>query len=205
MARQLLERAAGDMTGRGGVGFSAMVTVNIPEERKVMFTEAWRLLWNGFYDAEFHGVDWPAIHDKYEPLAMAAYTFQVPGAGHIAALAKVRFPNLTTILGGYHASALQEQTLTEYPALDYVVFGEGEETKVEVKNPKEVSSYSLQNPSDEDTGYCSHKKEGYQVQLMETYQDEKSDEEPAPPDLITYIDVEPANCSDSDAALPAIE
>ena len=40
---------------------------------------------------------------------------------------------------------------------------------------------------------------------METYQDEKSDEEPAPPDLITYLDVEPANCSDSDAALPAIE
>ncbi len=67
---------SGDVTGRGGVGFSARVTVNIPEERKVMFREAWRLLWNGFYDADFHGVDWPAIHDKYEPLAMAAYTEQ---------------------------------------------------------------------------------------------------------------------------------
>jgi tricorn protease len=39
-----------------------------------MFTEAWRLLLNGFYDPEFHGVDWAAIRDKYEPLAMAAYT-----------------------------------------------------------------------------------------------------------------------------------
>ena len=52
------------------------MTVNIPEERKVMFNEAWRLLWNGFYDPEFHGVDWPAIRDKYEPLALAAYTEQ---------------------------------------------------------------------------------------------------------------------------------
>ena len=85
------------------------------------------------------------------------------------------------------------------------VVGEGEEAKVEIKNPKEVSSDSLQNPSDEDAGYCGHKGQGYQVQLMETYQDEKSEEEPAPPDLITYLDVEPANCSDSDAALPAIE
>ncbi|HYW69302.1 MAG TPA: S41 family peptidase [bacterium] len=67
---------SGDMTGRGGVGFSVRLTVNTPEERKVMFTEAWRLLWNGFYDPDFHGVDWPAIHDKYEPLAMAAYTEQ---------------------------------------------------------------------------------------------------------------------------------
>ncbi len=65
---------SGGVTGRGGVGFSVRTTVNVPAERQVMFTEAWRLLWNGFYDPEFHGVDWPAIHDKYEPLAMAAYT-----------------------------------------------------------------------------------------------------------------------------------
>jgi tricorn protease len=65
---------SGSVTGRGGVGFSARMTVNVPSERAVMFREAWRLLWNGFYDPEFHGTDWPAIHDKYEPLAMAAYT-----------------------------------------------------------------------------------------------------------------------------------
>jgi hypothetical protein len=85
------------------------------------------------------------------------------------------------------------------------VSGEGEDAKVEVKNPKEVPSGSLQNPSDEDAGYSGHKGQGYQVQLMETCQDENSDDEPAAPNLITYVDVEPANCSDSDAALPAIE
>ncbi|MFH1865886.1 MAG: S41 family peptidase [Candidatus Eisenbacteria bacterium] len=65
---------SGNVSGRDGIGFSVRMTVNVPEERRVMFTEAWRLLWNGFYDPEFHGVDWPAIRDKYEPLAMAAYT-----------------------------------------------------------------------------------------------------------------------------------
>jgi tricorn protease len=39
-----------------------------------MFNEAWRLLLNGFYDPEFHGVNWRAVKDKYEPLALAAYT-----------------------------------------------------------------------------------------------------------------------------------
>ena len=40
---------------------------------------------------------------------------------------------------------------------------------------------------------------------METCQDETADDKSAAPNLITYVDVEPANCSDSDAALPAIE
>ena len=83
------------------------------------------------------------------------------------------------------------------------VAGEGEEAKVEVKDPQKVSSASLQNPSDEDAGYSGHKGEGYQVQLMETYQEEPSDL--LQPNLITYLHVEAANCSDSDAPPSAIE
>lgn len=83
--------------------------------------------------------------------------------------------------------------------------GGGEETKVELKDAKDVSSNSLQNPSDEDAGYSGHKGEGYQVQVMETYQDEKSDGKPVSPDLISYLDVEPAHCGDSDAPPSAIE
>ncbi len=66
----------GTVTGRGGVGFSVRVTANVPEERSQMFNEAWRLLLNGFYDPEFHGVDWAAVRDYYEPMALAAYTEQ---------------------------------------------------------------------------------------------------------------------------------
>ncbi len=64
----------GSISGRGQVGFSVRTTVNIPDERRQMFNEAWRLLWNGFYDPEVHGVDWEAMREKYEPGAIAAYT-----------------------------------------------------------------------------------------------------------------------------------
>ncbi len=64
----------GSISRRSSVGFSVRTTVNIPDERHQMFNEAWRLLWKGFYDPEFHGVDWEAMRDKYEPWAIAAYT-----------------------------------------------------------------------------------------------------------------------------------
>jgi tricorn protease len=38
------------------------------EEWKQMFVEAWRLERDYFYDRGMHGVDWPAIRKKYEPL-----------------------------------------------------------------------------------------------------------------------------------------
>jgi tricorn protease len=38
------------------------------EEWRQMFVEAWRLERDYFYDRGMHGVDWPAIRKKYEPL-----------------------------------------------------------------------------------------------------------------------------------------
>ncbi len=73
-------------------------------------------------------------------------------------------------------------------------------TQVVVKPNKDVSSASLQNPSDPDAGYCGHKGKGYQVQVMETYSPDKSQ-----PDLITHVKVEAAHESDANALLPAIE
>jgi len=72
--------------------------------------------------------------------------------------------------------------------------------QVVVKASKDVSSASLQNPSDPDAGYCGHKGKGYQMQVMETYSEDKSQ-----PNLITHIKVEAANESDANALLPAIE
>jgi IS5 family transposase len=69
-----------------------------------------------------------------------------------------------------------------------------------IKASKDVPSSSLQNPSDPDAGYCGHKGKGYQMQVMETYSEDKSQ-----PDLITHIKVEAANESDANALLPAIE
>jgi len=93
---------------------------------------------------------------------------------------------------------------------------------VTLKKPKDISSDSLQNPSDPDATYDGHKGQGYQVQIMETYtekqkktEDEsKGRSEDVPendPDslpvlnLITHVDVQTACESDANALIPAIE
>jgi len=83
------------------------------------------------------------------------------------------------------------------------VTGEGTEKKVTVKPPKEVPSDSLQNPSDPDASYNGHKGQGYEVQLMETYQ--AGERDPKIPNLITYFDVNPAHVHDSAELLPALD
>jgi hypothetical protein len=59
---------------------------------------------------------------------------------------------------------------------DQCIVDEDVETKarkVEVKKSKDVPSDSLQNPSDPDATYDAHKAQGYQVQIMETFSDDK--------------------------------
>jgi hypothetical protein len=75
---------------------------------------------------------------------------------------------------------------------------------VTVKANKDVSSDSLQNPSDPDAGYDGHKGKGYQVQIAETYS-RHEDEDTPQLSLITHVDVEPAHVSDANALLPYIE
>ncbi|MBN2732276.1 MAG: PD40 domain-containing protein [Balneolaceae bacterium] len=54
--------------------FTAKMEVNHPEEQKQIFGEAWRSINHGFYDPDFHGEDWQALREKYEPWAMKAST-----------------------------------------------------------------------------------------------------------------------------------
>jgi len=42
--------------------------VNLREEWRQIFDEAWRQMRDFFYDPNMHGVDWKAMHDKYAPL-----------------------------------------------------------------------------------------------------------------------------------------
>ncbi len=89
---------------------------------------------------------------------------------------------------------------------------------------KEITSDSLQNPSDPDAGYDGHKGQGYQVQIQETFTpaedeteqpesgtgedsrtgDKEDDKEPVL-NLITHVEVEPAHMHDSAALKPALE
>lgn len=72
--------------------------------------------------------------------------------------------------------------------------------RVTIKANKDVSSDSLQNPSDAEAGYSGHKGKGYQMQVMETWTKDHSQ-----PNLISHIKVEAASESDTKALLPALE
>ena len=80
------------------------------------------------------------------------------------------------------------------------------DNRVEVREPKQISSDSLQNPSDPDASYSGHKGQGYQVQVMETYTTTDNPEQKAQAlNLITHVDVERAHKSDANALIPAIK
>ena len=82
----------------------------------------------------------------------------------------------------------------------------GKDKKITIKQPKEIPSNSLQNPSDPDATYSGHKGQGYQVQIMETYTDTEDEDIKAKTlNLITHVAVETACQSDAHAIKPAIE
>ncbi len=61
-------------------------------------------------------------------VGISAFTTQIADASYLAGLIKSIDSRITTVIGGAHASAIPEQTLEEFGAFDYAVFGEGEET-----------------------------------------------------------------------------
>jgi tricorn protease len=48
--------------------FSATISVDLREENRQIFNEAWWMMDRYFYDAKHNGVDWNQIHAKYEAL-----------------------------------------------------------------------------------------------------------------------------------------
>ncbi len=54
--------------------YQAKMKINYAEERKQIFEEAWRTIRDGFYDPNMHGVNWKAMHDKYEDRIVQAST-----------------------------------------------------------------------------------------------------------------------------------
>jgi hypothetical protein len=84
--------------------------------------------------------------------------------------------------------------------------GDDAPAEVTVKPAREVSSQSLQNPSDPEAGYSGHKGQGYQAQVMETYCTSEDPQVKAQTlNLITHVAVAPAYESDTPALLPALE
>jgi anaerobic magnesium-protoporphyrin IX monomethyl ester cyclase len=59
-------------------------------------------------------------------LGLSATTISITNAARIAALVKRELPEVVTIVGGAHASAVPERTLEAFDALDFAIAGEGE-------------------------------------------------------------------------------
>ncbi len=80
--------------------------------------------------------------------------------GHkLAGLLKKSFPSIVTIAGGHHPSAWPKKTLEDFPNFDIVVFGEGEETLLELcKRIEKGKGYSGV------LGAAYHIKEGIKVE-----------------------------------------
>jgi hypothetical protein len=109
------------------------------------------------------------------------------------------------ILTQQFGSASKLQNMSSFKQLvrlfqEQCMIEEGEQKAVARPN-KDVSSDSLQNPSDPDAGYSNHKGKGYQVQVVESY----SDKDEKQLSLITFVAVESADKHDANALLPAVE
>ena len=52
------------------LAFNVQININKYEEQEQVFKEAWWALKDGFYDSDFHGVDWDEMYNKYKDLAM---------------------------------------------------------------------------------------------------------------------------------------
>ena len=60
--------ASGGESARKRVNFTVRVEVDLPQERRQIFAESWRVMRNRFYDPAMHGADWDAARTRYEAL-----------------------------------------------------------------------------------------------------------------------------------------
>ncbi len=65
-------------------------------------------------------------------VGLTAYTQEIKPAAYIAGLIKKQLPEVITVIGGVHVTALPEQTLKEFPNFDIAAVGEGEITFAEL-------------------------------------------------------------------------
>jgi anaerobic magnesium-protoporphyrin IX monomethyl ester cyclase len=90
------------------------------------------------------------VRQRPKYLGMPAYTEEIYDAAEIARRVKEELPDVITILGGPHVSAMKEQTLEEFASFDIGVLGEGEKTFLELvegRSPEKVNGVVYRSPS----------------------------------------------------------
>jgi anaerobic magnesium-protoporphyrin IX monomethyl ester cyclase len=92
--------------------------------------------------------------EAYSPsiVATSGFTCNVYVCARVAEIAKKVNPDIVTLVGGLHFSQVPQESLSDFPEIDYIVRGEGEETLVELikvlqngKNASEVKGLSFRH------------------------------------------------------------
>ncbi len=88
---------------------------------------------------------------KADIVGFSATTSSFPDAARMAAAVKKLRPEMTTVCGGVHCSALGASLLKDYPEFDFLIKGEGEITLEELArgcNPADVNGLVWRNGND---------------------------------------------------------
>jgi len=161
---------------------------------------------NRGHQSQFDTVD-KSITEKYLPKAsLGCFSRVKPSESKktIAEVSKDLFDLVQQFKGCPEVSTMYSFKLLERVLKEQCNLTDDKDDPVELKKPKDIVSDSLQNPSDPDASYSGHKGQGFQVQVMETFCDDKEKTEKSL-NLITHVEVEPSHNSDANALVPAIE
>lgn len=72
------------------------------------------------------------IKERPGIIAVGGATYYVNNSLKVLALAKEVDEHITTVIGGAHATAVKHEIIEKYPYVDFVIYGEGENTFLEV-------------------------------------------------------------------------
>ncbi len=88
-------------------------------------------------DAKFERINFEEtlqriLEKEPDVVGFGAFTCEIKPAAYLARQLKTLEPEIITVVGGVHVTAIPEQTLREFPAFDIGVHGEGEVTFAEL-------------------------------------------------------------------------
>lgn len=107
-----------------GIAYLAAVAEKAGHQVKVIDCQAEKLNYESFRSR--------IAETPSDFIGATATTLLYKSAARILTVAKETQPNATTVLGGSHVTFWDENALKEYPSIDLIVRGEGEETLVEL-------------------------------------------------------------------------
>lgn len=133
--------------------------------------------------APYSEFDFIALLKKYKPdlVGVSCMTPSVLNGARLCAVAKRFSSQLATVVGGPHVNGIPIGTLEEFPSFDYGVYGEGEQTLLE------LCHYVVGGGNARDINGLLHREENQVVKNSARPQIENLDDIPFPArDLIDY-------------------